>query len=186
MLMRHIPRTESREDTLSQVGGGRLQNTSSSIEWCFRACRVPNCDIAAQARPPCGGPDKHGRSKRRVGRQVSTAKQRLGTLPPPHALPPTKCASILVTEWWEHDSSDRLPDHCPILPPAHPSLHRVSVGALTTTRATVVSQAKRSLAYESRARVSRVLSGWRHGRRYQRSVGYAQHRTRMMEALATL
>jgi hypothetical protein len=162
----------------------RTPHHPSSGAFAHAACT--NCAIAAQVPPPCGGPDKHGRSKRWAGRQVSTAKQLLGTLPPPHALPPTKCASILVTEWWEHDSSDRLPDHCPILPPAHPSLHRVSVGALTTTRATVVSQAKRSLAYESRARVSRVLSGWRHGRRYQRSVGYAQHRTRMMEALATL
>jgi hypothetical protein len=111
MLMRHIPRTESREDTLSQVGGGRLQNTSSSIEWCFRACRVH------QLRHRSPGPPSLWRTGQAwplktagwsAGLNGEAAAGNLASTPraSPHHMRVNPCYRMVGARF-----SDRFPDH---------------------------------------------------------------------------
>ena len=158
----NIPRTESRRH--AQPSWRRTTAEHLIIHRVSGAFAHAACPMApSQPRPPLWRTGQAWPLKTAgwsAGLNGEAAAGNLASTPraSPHQMRVNPCARMVGAQF-----SDRLPDHCPILQLARPSLHRVSVGALTRTRATVVSRAKRCLADESRVGVSRVLSGWRHG-----------------------
>src|SRR5690348_14155936 len=77
-------RQQSRRKSLSQAGRGQLQkrNIHGAL------ARSPNCAIAAWGPALVADSCKHGRSNGGQASAALSTAERLGTLAPPHALPP--------------------------------------------------------------------------------------------------